>query len=94
MSQATTNQTETNQTTLNIKQWGNSLGMRLPSVLAKKANLRLNQRVSLRLENGKIIISPITINPSSLEAKLAEFDPSIHNGETMQTNKLLGAEKI
>lgn len=94
MNQAAINQTNTAQTTLNIKQWGNSLGMRLPSVLAKKANLRLNQRVSLSVENNKIIITPIAINPSSLEAKLAKFDPNIHNGEAMQTDKLLGAEKI
>lgn len=87
-------QTAINETTLNIKQWGNSLGMRFPSALAKQANIHLDQRVSLIVENGKVIITPVEDNADSLEAKLAKFNPSIHNGEVMQTSELLGAEKI
>lgn len=87
-------QVHSHKTTLSIKQWGNSLGVRLPSTLAKQANLRLDQRISLFVEEGKIIISPIDWAADSLQAKLAKFDPNIHSGEAMQTTESLGAEKI
>jgi antitoxin MazE len=37
---------------LDIKQWGNNLGVRLPAVVAKAANLHVDQRVRLSVEDG------------------------------------------
>lgn len=82
------------ETVLDIKRWGNSLGVRLPVAIAKIANLHLDQKVRLSAEKGKVIISPIVNEFATLEQRLARFDPDIHNGEAMQISALMGAEKI
>ncbi len=66
-----------------IKKWGNSLGVRLPSAVVKAAGLRLEQRVSIRVENQQVIISPVPENECTLEERLARFDPERHGGEAM-----------
>lgn len=78
---------------LDIKKWGNSLGMRLPSAVAKAAHLHLDQKVSLSVEHGKIIISPIKNKFITLEQRLSCFEPETHGKEVMQTDEHLGAEK-
>jgi antitoxin MazE len=42
---------------LNIKRWGNSLALRIPSDLAKAMNLQEDTPIELVLENGKLILS-------------------------------------
>lgn len=81
------------ETVLNIRRWGNSLGMRLPSAIAKAAHLHLDQRVRLIVEDGKVIITPIDNGLPSLEQRLSLFDPQKHGGESMPTDELVGAEK-
>ncbi len=77
---------------LGIKKWGNSLGVRLPSAVVKAAGLRLDQRVSVRVEDQQVIISPMPENESSLEERLALFDPERHGGEAMVA-QAIGAER-
>lgn len=77
---------------LNIKQWGNSLGVRLPASVAREAHLHLDQRVSIRVEAGNVIISQVSDAPMTLEEKLQRFDPSRHGGEVMSA-ELIGAER-
>ena len=77
---------------LDIRYWGNSLGIRLPVSIAKKAHVHADQRVRLSVEDSKIIISPIQDEPLTLKARLDRFDPSRHGGEVMDT-AMLGAEK-
>jgi antitoxin MazE len=79
---------------LNLKRWGNSLGMRLPSVIAKAAHLHLDQRVRLVVEDGNVIVTPLSDTGLTLEQRLALFDPEKHGGEVLQTNELVGAEKL
>ena len=43
-----------------IQKWGNSLGIRIPSVIAKQLNLKDGSKVSIVDENGKILILPNT----------------------------------
>ena len=42
-----------------IQKWGNSQGVRLPKVILEMANLNENDTVELKVENGKVIISPV-----------------------------------
>jgi antitoxin MazE len=77
---------------LNIKKWGNSLGVRLPVMVVRAAGLQDDQRVSLSVENGKVVITPLTDEPLSLAERLARFDPDRHGGEVMTTDRI-GAEK-
>ena len=79
---------------LDIKAWGNSLGVRLPAAIAREARLREHQRVQLTVDDlGQIIIKPLVDAPLSLEQRLASFDPARHGGEAMQTSGTVGAEK-
>lgn len=78
---------------LDIKRWGNSLGMRLPSAVAKAAHLYLDQRVRLVVEEGKVVITPVDNELRSLEQRLSQFNPEKHGSEAMLTDELRGAEK-
>jgi antitoxin MazE len=77
---------------LDIKHWGNSLGVRLPAAVAKAAHLHADQRVQISVEGGRVIITPLDDATLTLEQRLARFDPARHGGEVMAT-PLLGAER-
>jgi antitoxin MazE len=78
---------------LDLKTWGNSLGVRLPAAIARAANLHLDQRVRLSVVDGQVIITPIFNEPLTLEELLEKFDPEVYTGEAMQTAQRLGAEQ-
>lgn len=80
------------ETTLDIKHWGNSLGVRLPAAVARAAKLKADQRVRMTVEYGKVIIEPIDKARMSLAERLAAYDVNKHGGEMMATPPL-GAEK-
>ncbi|MBQ0720525.1 MAG: AbrB/MazE/SpoVT family DNA-binding domain-containing protein [Gammaproteobacteria bacterium] len=81
------------EVTLDIKKWGNSLGVRLPAVIAREANLHSDQRVRISIIDKQIIITPIVSEALTLEERLANFDPAVHGGEAMSVSESVGAEK-
>ncbi|MBW2940830.1 AbrB/MazE/SpoVT family DNA-binding domain-containing protein [Zhongshania aquimaris] len=78
---------------LDIKHWGNNLGVRLPAAVARAAHLHADQRVRITVEGERVIITPFRDESLTLEQRLARFDPERHGGEVMQTERNLGAEK-
>lgn len=78
---------------LDIRQWGNSLGVRLPAAVAREAHLRVDQRVRVSVQDGQVVISPVTDVHLTLEQRLAQFDPQRHGGEAMAPTETLGAER-
>jgi antitoxin MazE len=78
---------------LDIKHWGNNLGVRLPAAVAKAARLQANQRIRLQVKNGSVIITPLPVGPMTLEQRLALFDAAKHGGEVMQPTTREGAER-
>ena len=78
---------------LEIKSWGNSLGVRIPSAVARAACLHVSQSVKLTVENGRVIITPQGPGPISLEDRLRLYDPALHGGEVMAAARV-GAEKF
>lgn len=77
---------------LDIKQWGNNLGVRLPAAIAKAAHLHNHQRVRISVEENKVIITPLD-EALTLEQRLAGFDPERHGGEAMAIAEEIGAER-
>jgi antitoxin MazE len=77
---------------LDIKQWGNSLGVRLPAAVAREAHLHVDQRVRVSVQGGNVVITPVTDAPLTLEQGLARYDVSGHGGEAMATEPV-GAKK-
>lgn len=78
---------------LDIKHWGNSLGVRLPAALAREAGLSVDQRVRLVVEDGRVVIMPLGSERLTLEQRLAKYDVERHGGEAMGTDDHLGAER-
>lgn len=76
---------------LDIKQWGNNLGVRLPAAVAREAHLSVDQRVRVSVEGRQVIITPVADVPPTLNERLALFDPARHSGEAM-VSQLIGAE--
>lgn len=77
---------------LDIKHWGNNLGVRLPAAVAREAHLHADQRVRVSVEEGRVVITPLDEAPLSLEQRLARFDPARHGGEAMLSEPV-GAER-
>ena len=77
---------------LDIKHWGNNLGVRLPAAVAKAARLRADQRVRVEVDQGRVIITPLGDAPPTLEQRLARYDPERHGGEAM-AGEAVGAER-
>lgn len=71
---------------LDIKPWGNNLGVRLPAAVARAAKLTANQRVRITVEDGRVVITPHADRALSLADRLALFDPAVHGGEAMATS--------
>ena len=44
---------------LDIKQWGNNLGVRLPAAVAREAHLHVDQRVRVSVEGDQVVITPV-----------------------------------
>jgi antitoxin MazE len=78
---------------LDIKQWGNNLGVRLPAAVAREAHLHVDQRVRVSVEGDQVIITPLNTTRLTLEQRLATYDPQRHGGEQMGTTQTLGAER-
>ena len=78
---------------LDIKHWGNSLGVRLPAALAREAGLTVDQRVRLVVEDGRVVITPVINERLTLEQRLATYDVQRHGGEALSTDEHLGAER-
>ncbi len=81
------------EVTLDIKQWGNNLGVRLPAAIAREAHLHTDQSVHISVKGQQIIITPVMDELLTLEQRLANFNPARHGGEVMHTLQRLGAEK-
>lgn len=77
---------------LDIKHWGNNLGVRLPAAVARAAHLHADQRVRVAVEQGRVVITPIEDAPLTLAQRLARFDPARHGGEAM-AGQPVGAER-
>lgn len=77
---------------LDLKQWGNNLGVRLPAAVARQAKLSVDQRVRITVQGSQVIITPVPTDPLTLEQRLALFDPARHGGEAM-TDASVGVER-
>jgi antitoxin MazE len=63
-----------------IKKWGNSAAIRVPSAILDAAELRIDQDVDIRSEDGRIVIEPIK-QQMTLEHLLAGISAENLHGE-------------
>ena len=60
---------------LDLKQWGNNLGVRLPMNVARAAHLHIDQRVQVAVEDdGRVVITQIRGNhPHDMTSSAGQF---------------------
>ncbi len=66
----------------NIQKWGNSLGVRLPSQLAKKQSLKVGTRVSVVETKTGIALEVVKQSPADLKQLLSQITPTNLHSET------------
>lgn len=64
-----------------VSRWGNSLGLRIPRGLAEDAGLTEGSAIDLRVENGRLIVEPVTVE--HLDALLAKVTAKNLHGELL-----------
>jgi antitoxin MazE len=72
---------------LKVQMWGNSLAVRLPSAIARSANLQPGQPVEISVQHGVITIVPAGPLGMTLSERLAAYDVERHGGEAMITKR-------
>ncbi len=72
-----------------VQKWGNSLGIRIPSVYAKEFNLKNGNSVEIVKEDGKIIIIPPKKTLDEMLARVTK--DNIH--APIETGSSLGNEE-
>jgi antitoxin MazE len=68
--------------TIQIKKWGNSSAVRIPADVLAAANLSVDDAVSIREENGKILIEREERIRYTLEELLKDVTPDMLHSET------------
>ena len=74
-----------------VRKWGNSLGIRIPKVLAQEVALETDSEVDLTARDGVIVISPVTQKAVSLRQLLSKVTEGNIHGE-ISTGKVEGRE--
>jgi len=74
-----------------VNKWGNSLGLRIPKLVAAEVGLEENSLVNLTIVNGSIVISPERETPLELEAMLNQVTEESLHGE-VNTGPAIGRE--
>lgn len=63
-----------------VKKWGNSASVRIPASVMHAANLKLDDAVDVREEEGRVVIEPVSDDHADLDVLLAGITPdNLHN---------------
>lgn len=54
-----------------VKKWGNSAAVRMPAAVMEEARLEIDQPVEVRVEDGRVVIEPVTAPEFTLDSLLA-----------------------
>jgi antitoxin MazE len=64
-----------------VKKWGNSAAVRIPSGIMEAAQLKLDEAVDVREQDGEIVIKPIRSDKVNLSELLDRITPdNLHAG--------------
>jgi antitoxin MazE len=64
-----------------VKKWGNSASVRIPSSIMASSALNLDQLVDMRSENGRIIIEPVVAPTYDLDELLSRMTSETFHDE-------------
>lgn len=63
-----------------VQKWGNSLAVRIPSALARQAQIERGGQVDLTIEDGRLVAVPVR-RPVTLDEMLASVTDDQLHGE-------------
>jgi antitoxin MazE len=66
---------------IRVQKWGNSLAVRIPRSFARETSLKEGGEVELELENGRLMITPVSEREYDLLTLLAQVTPEMLHGE-------------
>ena len=84
---------KSNRATLTIQRWGNSLAVRIPAAIARKAHFELGTPVEVQLQENGISVRPSGERLLTLDERLERFDTEHHKGEVMISGRV-GLERF
>ena len=64
-----------------IQKWGNSLALRIPKAFAVESNVTGGSTVDVSMENGKIVVTPVSKHEYTLEELLEGVTEENLHGE-------------
>ena len=64
---------------LKLQKWGNSYGIRIPSVFLKELNIKENEKLNIEKQEDKIIISKSKKQKVSLKKLFSEYKEKNEN---------------
>ena len=71
-----------------VQDWGNGLGVRITSAVAKAAKFARGLPVTVEVVEEGILVRPVASSPRlTLAQKLEAFDPTVHGGEAMPDHR-------
>lgn len=76
-----------------VRRWGNSLGIRLPSALAREARLQEDQEVELTVVDDGVLIRPMQ-RRLTLAERLAAYEPMAGQPTEAMAWEPLGTERL
>ncbi|MBU3631667.1 PbsX family transcriptional regulator [Polynucleobacter sp. AP-Melu-500A-A1] len=71
-----------------VQEWGNGLGVRITSPVAKAAHLSQGVPISVEVVKNGVLLRVVGKPKLSLNQKLKAFDPENHSGEVMATTAM------
>ena len=74
-----------------LKQWGNSHGIRFSKEFLQKANISPNDTLDVEFINGRIVLTPI-FHRRSLRERAAEYDGKLNLSGEMEREEPVGGE--
>lgn len=74
-----------------VQKWGNSLAVRIPKSFAAQSQLQQNSLVEMSLENGSIVMIPVSPPQTTLAQLLEGVTPENLHRET-ETGTSVGGE--
>lgn len=74
-----------------VQKWGNSLALRIPKSFASETDLSSGSAVDLTIEDGRLVVTPLTKPRYTLDELLARVTPENRHDE-IDTGASVGAE--
>lgn len=78
---------------LTVQRWGNSLAVRIPASMARRAHFQIGTPVEITLEDHGIAVRPTGEKSLTLDERLELFDIERHGTEAMACARI-GVERF